>query len=203
MKKLSEIEIDKFSKKILEDYDNKCPGTIFKSEIKLSNEDGLLIQSKVTKLRMGRGEKVIGYKIGCVSKDTQTKMGFNQPASGTLWESEIFHSGVELEKKKKRDRYYHLEEKGFKGELTKQEIMQKNELKQYINKMNQINENFLHEYKIKSMTNNEKEKKYKEESANRELWEVEKKRKKLPKFINTNFLAMYQREKGKNNIISL
>ena len=99
MKKLSEIEIDKFSKKILEDYDNKCPGTIFKSEIKLSNEDGLLIQSKVTKLRMGRGEKVIGYKIGCVSKDTQTKMGFNQPASGTLWESEIFHSGVELEKK--------------------------------------------------------------------------------------------------------
>ena len=99
MKKLSEIEIDKFSKKILKDYDNKCPGAIFKSEIKLSNEDGLLIQSKVTKLRMGRGEKVIGYKIGCVSKDTQKKMGFTQPASGTLWESEIFHSGVELEKK--------------------------------------------------------------------------------------------------------
>ena len=41
----------------------------------------------------------MGYKIGCVSKETQKKMGFNQPAWGTLWKSELYKSGVELNKK--------------------------------------------------------------------------------------------------------
>jgi 2-keto-4-pentenoate hydratase len=92
-------ELDILADKILEDYDSKNPGTIFKKKIKLSNSDALLLQSKVTKLRINRGEKVIGYKIGCVAKETQKKMGFIQPAWGTLWESEVFNSGVQLNKK--------------------------------------------------------------------------------------------------------
>ena len=92
-------ELDVIANTILKDYDAKNPGTIFKTKIKLSNEDALHIQSKVTKLRIGRGEKVIGYKIGCVAKETQKKMGFNQPAWGTLWNSELYESGVRLEKK--------------------------------------------------------------------------------------------------------
>ena len=96
MNKLTQKELDLFANKILEDYDANNPGTIFKTDIKLSNEDALLIQSKVTKLRIDRGEKIIGYKIGCVSKETQKKMGFTQPAMGTLWRDELFESGVEL-----------------------------------------------------------------------------------------------------------
>ena len=99
MNKLTQKELDLFANKILEDYDANNPGTIFKTDIKLSNEDALLIQSKVTKLRIDRGEKIIGYKIGCVSKETQKKMGFTQPAMGTLWRDELFESGVELNKK--------------------------------------------------------------------------------------------------------
>ena len=85
-------EIELYSKKILEDYDNKIPGLIFKEKKKISNEDALLIQSNVAKLRKKRGEEIIGYKIGCVSKDTQKKMGFNQPACGYLWKSEMYDS---------------------------------------------------------------------------------------------------------------
>ena len=92
-------DLDLYASKILEDYDNNNPGSIFKRQIKLSNEDALLIQSKVTKLRIDRGEKIIGYKIGCVAKETQKKMGFTQPAMGTLWKDELFKSGVELNKK--------------------------------------------------------------------------------------------------------
>ena len=44
--------------------------------IRDSNEDALLIQNKVTELRVSRGEVAIGYKIGCISHDTQKKMGF-------------------------------------------------------------------------------------------------------------------------------
>ena len=99
MNKLSVKELDIFSNKILEDYDSKNPGAIFKEKNIITNEDALLIQSNVARLREKRGEKVIGYKIGCVSKDTQKKMGFTQPACGYLWKSELYASGVKLNKK--------------------------------------------------------------------------------------------------------
>ena len=86
MKELNQNELDQYAKKILEDYDSNNPGTIFKTKLKLSNDDALLIQAKVSKLRVKRGEKVLGYKIGCVAKETQKKMGFNQPAWGTAME---------------------------------------------------------------------------------------------------------------------
>ena len=99
MKQLSQKEIDNFSQKILEDYDTKNPGTIFKDKIKISNSDALILQSTVSKLREKRGEEVIGYKIGCVLKETQKKMGFTQPAWGTLWKNELHANGVKLNKK--------------------------------------------------------------------------------------------------------
>ncbi|MBD1169544.1 hypothetical protein IDH01_03630 [Pelagibacterales bacterium SAG-MED08] len=99
MRDLSLKEIEKFSNKILEDYDNKIPSSIFKEKKKITNEEALLVQSNVAKLRQKRGEEIIGYKIGCVSKDTQKKMGFNQPASGYLWNTELYKSGANLHKK--------------------------------------------------------------------------------------------------------
>ena len=75
MSKLSKKDLDIFSNKILEGYDSKNPSMIFKDKIKITNEDALIIQSKVAKLRENRGEEIIGYKIGCVSKDTQKKWG--------------------------------------------------------------------------------------------------------------------------------
>ena len=76
MSELNQKDLDLYANKILEDYDNNNPSSIFKAKIKLSNNDALLLQSKVTKLRIDRGEKVIGYKIGCISKETQKKNGF-------------------------------------------------------------------------------------------------------------------------------
>ena len=99
MSSFSQKELDIFSNKILEDYDRKNPSTIFKDKIKLTNENALIIQSNVAKLREKRGEQIIGYKIGCISKETQKKMGFTQPACGYLWKSELHNSGINLNKK--------------------------------------------------------------------------------------------------------
>ena len=99
MSKHSKNELDIFSNKILEDYDSKNPSIIFKDKIKITNEEALIIQSNVARLRENRGEEIIGYKIGCVSKDTQKKMGFSHPACGYLWKSELYASGVKLIKK--------------------------------------------------------------------------------------------------------
>ena len=94
MSHLSTKDLDLFSNKILKDYDSKNPSSIFKDKIKITNEDALIIQLNVARLRVNRGDQIIGYKIGCVSKDTQKKMGFTQPACGYLWKSELHESGV-------------------------------------------------------------------------------------------------------------
>ena len=99
MNYLSQKKLELFSNKILDDYDAKNPGTIFKKKIKITNDEALLIQTCVANLRKKRGEEIIGYKIGCVSKETQKKMGFIQPASGYLWKSELHDSSVTLDKK--------------------------------------------------------------------------------------------------------
>ena len=95
---LFQNQIDTYAQKILDDYDAVNPSTIFKENIKMSNEDAHLIQSAVTSLREKRGEEVIGYKIGCVSKQTQIKMGFTQPAWGRLWKNELHPNGSILKK---------------------------------------------------------------------------------------------------------
>ena len=95
---LMQSQIDTYAQKILDDYDAVNPSTIFKDKIRISNEDAWHIQSAVTDLRQRRGEEVIGYKIGCVAKQTQDKMGFTKPAWGRLWKSELHSDGVLLKK---------------------------------------------------------------------------------------------------------
>ena len=95
----SQFLLDVYAHKILDDYDAKTPSGIFKDKISISIEDALRIQLAVTNLREKRGEEVIGYKIGCVSKDTQRKMGFTKPAWGSLWKNELYLDGVTLDKR--------------------------------------------------------------------------------------------------------
>ena len=99
MVELSQFQLDVYAHKILNDYDAKTPSGIFKDKISISIEDALRIQLEVTNLREKRGEEVIGYKIGCVSKDTQRKMGFTKPAWGRLWKNELYLDGVTLDKR--------------------------------------------------------------------------------------------------------
>ena len=47
MSHLTQKELALFSNKILDDYDNKNPSIIFKNNVKITNEDGLVIQSKI------------------------------------------------------------------------------------------------------------------------------------------------------------
>ena len=99
MVELNQFQLDVYAHKILNDYDAKTPSGIFKDKISISIEDAFRIQLAVTNLREKRGEEVIGYKIGCVSKDTQRKMGFTKPAWGRLWKNELYLDGVTLDKR--------------------------------------------------------------------------------------------------------
>jgi len=41
-------------------------------------------------MRLGRGEKIVGRKIGLTSKAIQTQLGVNEPDYGTLWQSSFY-----------------------------------------------------------------------------------------------------------------
>ena len=70
---------------MLADYDNATPGTAFGEGLRLEIEEAWQLQAAVTALREARGERVVGYKIGCVFKGNQKMMGLSHPAYGRLW----------------------------------------------------------------------------------------------------------------------
>ncbi len=91
--------LDDLAKKILYDYDAKTPGTIFKKKVNISISQAWILQSKVAELREKRGEKIVGYKIGCTSKSgNQDHVGIKHPAWGRLWENEQHKTGDILKK---------------------------------------------------------------------------------------------------------
>src|SRR5512138_3061615 len=51
------------------------------------------IQTHWTEMRLGRGEKTVGRKIGLTSKAIQQQLGVREPDYGTLWASS-FYEGV-------------------------------------------------------------------------------------------------------------
>ena len=70
MSENSQTQLQLYAKQILNDYDTKNPSILFKNNINISIVDAYKIQSIVTNLRIKRGEKSIGYKIGSISKQT-------------------------------------------------------------------------------------------------------------------------------------
>lgn len=86
--------------RMLSDYDQATPGTVFGEGLRLELPDAWRLQSAVSALREDRGESVVGYKIGCVRENNQRSMGLTHPAWGRLWSTEQHPSGAVLSKEK-------------------------------------------------------------------------------------------------------
>lgn len=57
-----------------------------------SVETAYAIQTHWTNMRLARGEKVVGRKIGLTSKAIQQQLGVSEPIYGTLWESSFYRA---------------------------------------------------------------------------------------------------------------
>ena len=80
----------------LADYDARHPGTMFAKGVILDVAQGYEIQSTVAQLRRDRGERIIGYKVGCTSPKIRAQLGIDHCITGRLYESEQHTSGAEL-----------------------------------------------------------------------------------------------------------
>ena len=77
---------------LLKDFDAHRPGTIFEdSELNLSINDAYDLQFEVAALRESRGERVAGYKIGCISATMQKQLGIDHPVFGHVWDLSLIH----------------------------------------------------------------------------------------------------------------
>ena len=91
------MDISKIAEQQLADYRSINPGTYFnKDDFSLSINEAYAVQEAVVGLRLEEGETVIGYKVGCTGPGTTKLFGMQGPIRGTLFESEVHESGVEL-----------------------------------------------------------------------------------------------------------
>jgi hypothetical protein len=79
------VTITQFAKRQLADYDRHRPGTLFEDRaIELTVGESYALQFEVARLREARGERVAGYKIGCISPVMQLL------ASRMSWMSSLY-----------------------------------------------------------------------------------------------------------------
>jgi 2-keto-4-pentenoate hydratase len=112
---LSAVELDGLGVRMLADYDAGRPNALFAEHDRdwLTLEDAYALQRTVAALRRARGERCLGYKVGCISPVIQKQLGLHQPVRGYLWASERHESGCGLEPA----RYVHL---AIEGEMALQ-----------------------------------------------------------------------------------
>lgn len=83
----------------LADYDARRPGTMFADGVVLNVSEGYELQAAVAGLRCQRGERVIGYKVGCTSPAIRAQLGIDHSITGRLYDSEKHASGATLSRK--------------------------------------------------------------------------------------------------------
>jgi len=80
----------------LADYEARNPGTLFADGLVLNEEEGYVLQAAVAQLRCQRGERAIGYKVGCTSPTIRSQLGIDHCVSGRLYDAERHQSGAML-----------------------------------------------------------------------------------------------------------
>jgi len=93
---MDEPELQALAVRQLADYDRHDPGTAFTGALDLSIEQAYRVQSLVADLRTRRGEKIIGWKVGCTSPVIRQRLRVDNPVFARLFESETWPTGTML-----------------------------------------------------------------------------------------------------------
>jgi 2-keto-4-pentenoate hydratase len=81
---------------LLQDRDARTPWQSFVPPDGLRLERAYALQGEVARLRQDRGERVVGYKIGCTSRAIQEQLGIREPIFARLFNSFCFPSASRL-----------------------------------------------------------------------------------------------------------
>jgi len=81
---IDEEKIVEFTQELVAAEDERKPIDPITERAELSIEDAYKIQLEIIKMKTGRGEKVVGKKIGLTSKRMQQAIGVYQPDYGHI-----------------------------------------------------------------------------------------------------------------------
>jgi 2-keto-4-pentenoate hydratase len=92
------LSLDEIAERQWRDYRARTPGLYFAgSNPALDIDQAYCVQQAVSKLRIGAGDEVIGYKVGCTGPGIVEQFGMAGPIRGCLYRSEIRQSGAMLD----------------------------------------------------------------------------------------------------------
>lgn len=89
-------QIQRWASRQLADYEACQPGTMFAEGVVLDVAQAYELQSAVAQLRCDRGERMIGYKVGCTSQRIRAQLGIDHCITGRLYDVEQHSSGAVL-----------------------------------------------------------------------------------------------------------
>ncbi len=75
---------------LLADLDARRPWRSFVPPDELTPEQAYALQGEVARLREDRGERIIGYKIGCTSRAIQDQLGIREPIFARVFDTGCF-----------------------------------------------------------------------------------------------------------------
>jgi 2-keto-4-pentenoate hydratase len=90
------VDVDDLARRMLADYDARTPGERSGGPVGLTTVEAYALQAEIARLRERRGERVIGYKVGCTSRDIQMQLGVEEPIFGRLFGTGCHPCGVRL-----------------------------------------------------------------------------------------------------------
>ena len=90
------VDLQELAERMLADYDARTPGQRVGEPLDLTTTQAYALQTEIARLREQRGERVIGYKVGCTSRAIQAQLGVDEPIFGRLFATECHPSGVHL-----------------------------------------------------------------------------------------------------------
>jgi 2-keto-4-pentenoate hydratase len=90
------VEIQELARRMLADHDAWTPNQVFAEPVAVTPEQAYALQAEVARLRERRGERVIGYKVGCTSPAVQRQLGICEPIFARIFDTGCFPSGVRL-----------------------------------------------------------------------------------------------------------
>jgi 2-keto-4-pentenoate hydratase len=90
------VGLQELARRVLADYDARTPGRLSAEPLDLTTAQAYALQAEISRLREHRGEKILGYKVGCTSRAIQTQLGVDEPIFGRLFDAESHPSGAYL-----------------------------------------------------------------------------------------------------------
>jgi 2-keto-4-pentenoate hydratase len=85
-----------WARRLLDDYDSLRPWRSFVPPDGLTPEQAYALQGEVARLREDRGERIIGYKIGCTSRAIQDQLGIREPIFARVFDTACFPSASRI-----------------------------------------------------------------------------------------------------------